>query len=128
MSQLARQMTELLSNYPQIELAILFGSQAAGTASADSDIDLAIRLNQPIPAELKLEFIQQIGANFGRPVDIVDLHMAAEPVLGEVLKGQRLLGSDESYARMLTRHLFNMADFVPLQQRILTERRHAWIR
>jgi len=39
------------SNYPQIELAILFGSQAAGKASADSDIDLAIRSNQPIPRD-----------------------------------------------------------------------------
>jgi len=128
MSPLAQQLTELLSNYPQIELAILFGSHAAGTASADSDIDLAIRAEKPITADLKLELMEQIGARFGRPVDIVDLHAAAEPVLGEVLKGQRLLGSDESFARMLTRHLFNMADFVPLQQRILAERRHAWMR
>jgi len=74
-----------------------------------------------------MELIEQIGKRFGRPVDIVDLHLAAEPVLGEVLKGQRLLGSDESYARLLTRHLFNLADFVPLQQRILAERRHAWM-
>lgn len=128
MSQLARQLTELLSSYPQIELAILFGSQSSGTASTDSDIDLAIRCQQSITANLKLELMEQIGARFGRPVDIVDLHFAAEPVLGEALKGQRLLGSDESYARMLTRHLFNMADFVPLQQRILSERRDAWTR
>jgi predicted nucleotidyltransferase len=128
MSPLARQLAELLSHYPQFELAILFGSQATGTASASSDIDLAIRSDQPIPADLKLELLELIGARFGRPVDIVDLHVAAEPVLGEVLKGQRLLGSDESYARMLTTHLFNLADFVPLQQRILAERRHAWMR
>ena len=32
-----------------------------------------------------------------------------------------------SYAAMLTRHLLNTADFVPLQQRILAERREAWI-
>jgi len=128
MSPIAKQLAELLSNYPQIELAILFGSNAHGSASADSDIDLAIRAAQPITADLKLELMGQMGTHFGRPVDIVDLFVAAEPLLGEVLKGQRLLGSDESYARMLTRHLFNMADFVPLQQRILSERRHAWMR
>ena len=128
MSQIAQQLTELLSNYPQFELAILFGSHAAGTASADSDIDLAVRAEKPITADLKLELMEHIGTRFGRPVDIVDLHAAAEPVLGEVLKGRRLLGSDESFARMLTRHLFNMADFVPLQQRILAERRLAWMR
>lgn len=128
MSLLAQQLTEILSSYPQFELAILFGSHAGGTASADSDIDLAVRAEKSITADLKLELMEQIGTRFGRPVDIVDLHAAAEPVLGEVLKGQRLLGSDESFARMLTRHLFNMADFVPLQQRILAERRHAWMR
>ena len=128
MSLIAKQLTELLSNYPQIELAILFGSNAHGTESADSDIDLAVRAAQPITADFKLELMGQIGTLFGRPADIVDLFVAAEPLLGEVLNGQRLLGSDESYARMLTRHLFNMADFVPLQQRILSERRHAWMR
>jgi len=127
MSKLAQQLAEFLSSYPQLELAILFGSQAAGATSPDSDIDLAVRAPQPISADLKMELIEQIGKRFGRPVDIVDLHLAAEPVLGEVLKGQRLLGSDESYARLLTRHLFNLADFVPLQQRILAERRHAWM-
>jgi len=128
MSLIAKQLIDLLSNFPQIELAILFGSVANGTASANSDIDLAVRAEQPLSADLKLELMEEIGKRIGRPADIVDLFVAAEPLLGEVLKGQRLLGSDESYARMLTRHLFNLADFVPLQQRILSERRLAWIR
>jgi predicted nucleotidyltransferase len=128
MSLIAKQLIDLLSNFPQIELAILFGSVANGTASANSDIDLAVRAEQPLSADLKLELMEEIGKRIGRPADIVDLFVAAEPLLGEVLKGQRLLGSDESYARMLTRHLFNLADFVPLQQRILSERRLAWMR
>jgi len=39
----------------------------------------------------------------------------------------RLLGDDATYAGLLTKHLINTADFVPLQQRILAERRSAWI-
>lgn len=128
MSQVAKLLTELLASFPQIELAFLFGSHAKGTASADSDIDLAVLAAEPLTGSLKLEMMGQIGKRFGRPVDLVDLHAGAEPLLGEVLKGQRLLGSDESHARLLTRHLLNMADFVPLQQRILAERRHAWMR
>jgi predicted nucleotidyltransferase len=128
MSRLAEQLTEFLSHYPQIELAILFGSQASGNASAESDIDLALLADQPISADLKLDLTEQMGVRFGRPADIVDLHFAAEPVLGQVLQGTRLLGTDEKYARLLTIHLINAADFLPLQQRILAERRRAWIR
>ena len=48
---------------------------------------------------------------------------AGEPLLGEVLKGRRLLGSDTSYARLITRHLLDAADFLPYRERILSERR-----
>jgi len=117
-----------LSRYPQFELAILFGSQAKGDTTAESDIDLALLSDIPISSSLKLELIEQIGVRFGRPVDIVDLYYAAEPILGQVFKGRRLLGDDATYANLLTKHLINTADFVPLQQRILTERRSAWIK
>jgi predicted nucleotidyltransferase len=128
MSSLEQQLTRFLSRYPQFILGILFGSQATETASKESDIDLALLSDTPISSSLKLELVEQIGAKFGRPVDIIDLFFAAEPVLGQVFKGKRLLGDDATYASLLTRHLINNADFVPLQQRILTERRDAWIK
>ena len=128
MRALDKQLAQFLSRYPQFKLAILFGSQATGGATAKSDIDLALLANAPMSSSLKLDLIEQIGASFGRPVDIVDLFFAAEPVLGQVFKGKRLLGDDVTYATLLTRHLINTADFVPLQQRILSERRDAWIR
>ena len=128
MSTLDQQLARFVSRYPQFKLAILFGSQATGDVTKKSDIDLALLSNAPISSSLKLELVEQIGAKFGRPVDIVDLFFAAEPVLGQVFKGKRLLGDDATYARLLTKHLINTADFVPLQQRILTERRDAWIK
>jgi predicted nucleotidyltransferase len=128
MSTLDKQLARFLSRYAELKLAILFGSQAMGTASGDSDIDLALLSNAPISSIKKLQLVEQIGAKFGRPVDIVDLFFAAEPVLGQVFKGKRLLGDDVTYARLLTKHLINTADFVPLQKRILTERRNAWIK
>ena len=128
MSTLHKQLTRFLSRYPQFELAILFGSQARGDANGESDIDLALLSDTPLSSSLKLELIELIGARFGRPVDIVDLYYAAEPILGQVFKGKRLLGDDATYASLLTKHLINTADFVPLQQRILTERRNAWIK
>ncbi|MEQ1814975.1 MAG: nucleotidyltransferase domain-containing protein [Nitrosomonas sp.] len=117
----------LLSQYPQIKLAILFGSQATGNARPDSDIDLGILAQAPLTADFKLQLIQTIGAEFGRPVDIIDLYHVPEPITGQVFKGIRLIGVDTAYAVLLTRHLLNVADFLPLHQRILTERRNRWI-
>jgi predicted nucleotidyltransferase len=128
MSNLHKQLARFLSQYPQFELAILFGSQAKGDTTAESDIDLALLSDVPISSSLKLELIELIGARFGCPVDIVDLYYAAEPILGQVFKGKRLLGDNATYASLLTKHLINTADFVPLQQRILTERRNSWIK
>ena len=117
----------LLSQYPEIKLAILFGSQATGDVRPDSDIDLGILAQAPLTADFKLQLIQTIGAEFGRPIDIVDLYHVPEPITGQVFKGIRLVGSDTTYAKLLTRHLLNVADFLPLHQRILTERRNRWI-
>jgi predicted nucleotidyltransferase len=128
MSVLENKLTQFLSGYPQFKLAILFGSQATGDFTRESDIDLALLSDIPISSSLKLDLVEMIGTRFGRPVDIVDLYFAAEPILGQVFKGKRLLGDDATYARLLTKHLINTADFAPLQQRILDERRNTWIK
>lgn len=127
MNSIRKQLVQLLSRYPQFELAILFGSQATGQADENSDIDLALLSDSPMSSALKLELIEAIGAEFGCPVDVVDLYYAAEPILGQVFKGKRILGDNATYAELLMKHLINTADFVPLQQRILTERKKAWI-
>lgn len=122
-----QQLRTLLGAQPGIRLAILFGSMAKGTARPDSDIDIAVLKNQPLTSQEKTALIAEIANLCGRPVDLIDLKHAGEPLLGEILKGERLLGSNEYYARLLTRHLLDAADFLPLQQRILKERRDAWI-
>ena len=121
------QLTALLSRYPAIKLAVLFGSMVTGNARPDSDIDLGLLAEAPLTTDFKLQLIETIGAEFGRPVDIVDLYYAAEPILGQVFKGIKLYGDNTTYAKLLTRHLLNTADFLPLHQRILTERRNKWI-
>lgn len=122
-----RQLIQILSQYPEIKLAILFGSHAHGNTTRESDIDLALLADVPIENTFKLQLIEAIATQFGCPVDILDLFYPAEPILGQVLKGKRLLGDNHTYANLLTTHLFNAADFLPLHQRILTERRNAWI-
>ena len=118
----------VLVDFPQITLAILFGSVAKGTADAQSDLDLGVIASRPFDAAEKIQIIEALATATGRPIDLVDLSPAPEPLLGQVLKhGRRILGSDGDYAKLLYRHLVEQADFVPLQNRILSERRMAWI-
>ena len=126
MAAIDEQLTGFLTRYPNLRLAMLFGSQATGQAVAGSDIDLGLLFDMPLTGSDKLRIIEAIGAEFGRPVDIVDLFYVPEPVTGQVFKGKRLLGDDTVYAELLTKHLINTADFLPLRERILTERRTAW--
>lgn len=127
-TETSEMILEVLAARPGIELAILFGSLATGTHGADSDIDLAIDAGAPLTAEEKAALITTLAARTGRPVDLIDLQTAGEPLLGEILAGgKRLLGTDEKYADLLRRHLFDAADFLPYRNRILEDRRRAWI-
>lgn len=127
MTQYNKKLAAFLSQYPEIKLAILFGSLALGNARPDSDIDLALLAETPLTAGFKLQLMQAVGVEFERPVDIIDMYHAPEPISGQVFKGIKLIGDNAVYAKLLTKHLLNAADFLPLHQRILTERRNKWI-
>lgn len=109
-------------------MAILFGSLAGARATPQSDLDLAVLMEDLLSAETKMALIGELSQTIGRPVDLIDLRVAGEPLLGQILKhGVRLFGSDTDYAELLKRHLFDEADFMPYRRRILAERRRAWI-
>ncbi len=100
-----RKLTDLLAERfgTSLRLALLFGSHADGRAREDSDIDLALLCDEPVCSADRLALIGDIGAAFGLPVDLVDLHRAPYPVTGEALRGRRLIGDDETYAALAVR-------------------------
>ena len=111
-----------------VRIVMLFGSCAKGTARPDSDLDLAVDAGRVMTADQRLALTAALAALTGRPVDLIDLRTVGEPLLGQILQhGQRISGTDQAQAQYLTKHLIDVADFVPLQQRILKERRQAWI-
>ena len=121
-------MRQVLKQHPRILLAVLFGSLARNTAGVNSDIDLAVSADRALGAHEKMQLIMDLAEAIGRPVDLVDLFTVGEPLLGQIITGGRkILGDDDRYALLLSRHLFNQADFMPYRQRILRERRRAWI-
>ena len=127
-SDLRHRLRQSLTEHGGVRLAILFGSRATGRATPDSDLDLAVQTSAPLTAAGKIALIEKLAQATGLPIDLIDLKHAGEPLLGQILKhGVRLLGSDEAYAALLTRHVFDEADFLPYRNRILSERRLAWI-
>lgn len=111
-----------------LKLAVIFGSVAQGSARFESDLDIAVRYAAPLEAEQKLALIRALGAVSGRPVDLIDLRSAGPIVAREALtKGKRLFGTDTDFASQLSRTLIDYADFAPLIERTLRERRDAWM-
>ncbi|WP_297921857.1 nucleotidyltransferase domain-containing protein [Metallibacterium sp.] len=118
----------VLARHPQVNFAMLFGSLARGTARPDSDLDLAVGADRPLHADEIIALISDLAMATGRPVDLIDLAAAGEPLLGQILAhGVRVLGDNTRHGALLSRHLTDVADFVPLQQRIFDERRRRWI-
>ncbi len=117
-----------IGTQPGVGLAILFGSLADGEGRAGSDLDLALDAGRRLTASEKMALISELAGRTGRPVDLVDIQAIGEPLLGQILRhGKRILGSDTHYANLIRRHLFDQADFLPYRNRILAERRQAWI-
>ena len=121
-------LLDVLRQFPWITQAIVFGSVAAGRERPDSDIDIAVGGSTALSAAQRIALTQALAERTGRPVDLVDLANVPEPLLGQVVQhGTRLLGTDAQFARLISKHLFDQADFVPYRNRVLTERRKAWI-
>lgn len=118
----------VLEGFPGLLLAIVFGSVAQGCAKPGSDLDLAVAARHALSAEQKMALINALASRTGRPVDLIDLHTVGQPLLGQIVRhGRRVLGSAAAHGQLISRHLTEQADFTPLLNRILKERRHAWI-
>ena len=119
----------LLARYPAIKLAILFGSLAKGHATSASDLDLGVAATVSLDTGIKTALIQALAEISGRPVDLVDLQVAHGPILQQVLTQGKLIHCTDRmlYAALIRTMLFNQSDMMPYYDRILAERRKAWI-
>jgi predicted nucleotidyltransferase len=114
------QLKEVLARFPQIALAVLFGSVALGRQRADSDLDIAVAAKQALSVDEKIALIRALADCTGRPIDLIDLKVAPEPLFGQILRhGKRIMGSDTLYGELISRHLFEQADFMPYRIRLL---------
>jgi len=88
---------------PELKLAYIFGSHAEGTATPESDVDLAFLSRLPIPSILRFDIAQELTERFNLNVDLVDLREAGALLKTEIImKGHQLVGTklDADYFEM----------------------------
>lgn len=129
MTPALERVCSVLDACPDVELAIVYGSVAAGAAGPESDLDIAVTGRQRLSADQRMALVEALARSTGRPVDLVDLRDVHGPLLAEILRtGVRVLERDVTlYGTVLSRHLLDEADFRPYRDRILADRRRAWI-
>ena len=121
-------LKEVFEHFPKVALVVIFGSVASGYQRMDSDLDIAVAADHSLTADEKLAMISLLAKRTGRPIDLIDLSVVSEPLLGQIVRhGRRVLGSDTIYGQLISRHVFEQADFMPYRTRLLAERRMAWI-
>jgi hypothetical protein len=75
-----------------------------------------------------MAMIESLALAFGRPMALIDLKTAGQPLLTQIVTtGKRLLGSVSQRGKIIYRNIIDNEDFVPLQRRVLIARQKAWI-
>lgn len=86
-----KDVVALLDTRFGLDVLYVFGSTATGTASADSDVDLAALFARPVPAAARLGVLGDLASVLGRDVDLVDLDDASPIVAMQVLRHGRIV-------------------------------------
>ena len=94
----------------------------------ESDLEIAVQAARPLSSTQKLNLIGDFADATGRLADSIERHTVGEPLLGQIVtRGRRLVGSAATHGSLLRRHLIDAGDFLPDAQRIVNQRRRAWI-
>ncbi len=128
-NQEIQSLISYLESQEQIELAWVFGSVASDTAKQQSDVDIAIRSKESLSTEIRQLLIEDIAELLGRPVDLID-YSSANPVLKRqfMINGKLIVNKNPNlYSESLKGLWFETQDWQPYRERILKERRQAWI-
>jgi predicted nucleotidyltransferase len=89
---LLRELRDALRTEPNVRLAILFGSQATGTSTARSDVDVLVGLVDPSASRVA-ELTGRLERRSGRDVQLVRLRDAegAPDLMADALERGRVL-------------------------------------
>lgn len=105
--------------WPELKLAVLFGSTARGQARPKSDVDLGVLLD-PYSPELRFQVEAELGRAAGRPVDVVLLDDAPPLLRFEIAREGVLLfqREDHRWTDFKTKAMVDWWDWAPTHRMI----------
>jgi predicted nucleotidyltransferase len=123
------EIRRVLADYPQIQIATLFGSAARDALTDCSDMDIAVAAQSRLSLDLCIELGDRLTQALHREVDLIDLQAVSGTILAQSLSHGRLVLKKDAglYAELIKRLWFNQADMMPYTRRILTERRKRFL-
>lgn len=105
--------------WPELKLAVLFGSTARGQARPKSDVDLGILLD-PYSPELRFRVEAELGRAAGRPVDVILLDDAPPLLRFEIAREGILLfqRDDHRWTDFKAKAMVDWWDWAPTHRMI----------
>jgi predicted nucleotidyltransferase len=117
------QLKKIFASDPRVLAVFLFGSQADGTATPRSDIDLAVLFDREIDFKEELAFEVKVSLLLRtHDVDVVNLNRASLPLRFRAIAGILLYERDfVRAADFIEQTLIEQRDFAPRQEAILRD-------
>lgn len=105
------ELSKICKKY-QIEMLILFGSQAKNRTHQESDIDLLFVRKKTLKPSEEADLYNQLYQIFKKKIDLVNLKNASPLLLGEIAKNSKLLyGNKSEFKTLQIKALFQYWDF-----------------
>src|SRR5262245_37791138 len=119
----------VLAQFPQVQIAYLFGSAVGNRLTSTSNIEIAVAADTRLPLETRLALAAQMTQALHREVDLIDLQDVTGEILQQSLcRGTKLLQKDPRvHADLIKRLWFDQSDMMPYRRRILAERRGRFV-
>lgn len=113
----------------QIQMAILYGSFSSGTATNESDADIAIGGSGEFPKDMLVDLNLEISKLLNREVDLVDLNCISGTILTQVLTKGTVLKKENTvfYAELIKKMLYFEEDMAPNIRYIMDYRREKFL-
>lgn len=127
--EIISQIKGILRDELGLQLAVLYGSAAAGKVRPDSDVDIALLFDRPLTAAKKMVLISRMEGELKRDIDLVDLFALNGTILKQVLSKGRVLIQTRpgALAELIRRMIYNQSDMMPYVTRTLIERQRRFI-
>ena len=119
MNALEAPLIKALEEFPEVELAVIFGSTARGEATRGSDVDVGVQLkDKSLQVLSRMEVL--LARAVGREVDVVPMDESPPLLRFEIARDGKLLveRKPHAWADFRARAMVDWWDWAPLARRI----------